>query len=92
MPCRKSWWEKVIGELQSDGYGTHYGDSHEMVFKTWQAGGRLMFHKGTWHAHKHRSFPRTHSYGGALADASFAYALATWRDYYEQTVRPAWGI
>ena len=28
------WWDKVIGELQADGYGPHYQDSHEMQFKT----------------------------------------------------------
>ena len=87
-----AWWDRVIGRLESEGYGTHYQDSHEMVFKTWQAGGRLLVHKGTWHAHKHRKFPRTHGYGGALADASFAHCLAVWRDYYEQEIRPRWGI
>jgi len=89
---RRAWWNAVIVRLQSDGYGTHYQDSHEMVFKTWQAGGKLMVNKGAWHAHKHRKFPRTHGYGGALADASFAYALQVWRDYYDTVVRPAWGV
>jgi glycosyltransferase involved in cell wall biosynthesis len=87
-----AWWDRVIVALQSEGYGTHYQDSHEMVFKTWQAGGHLMVNKAAWHAHKHRKFPRTHSYGGHLADASFAYSLSVWRDYYERIVRPAWGI
>ena len=89
---RRSWWDKVIGELQSEGYGTHYQDSTEMVFKTWKAGGKLMLNKNTWHAHKHRKFPRTHGYGGALADASFKYALDTWEDYYEKVIRPKWKI
>jgi hypothetical protein len=34
-----------------------------MVFKTWKAGGKLMLNKNTWHAHKHRSFARTHNNG-----------------------------
>jgi len=85
---RRKWWDDVIGELQSEGYGTHYQDSHEMVFKTWQAGGRLMVNKNTWHAHKHRKFPRTHSYGGHLADACFKYSLDTWGEYYDKEVRP----
>jgi GT2 family glycosyltransferase len=89
---RRSWWDEVIGELQSEGYGTHYQDSHEMVFKTWQAGGHLMVNKNTWHAHRHRKFPRTHSYGGAVADACFKYSLDTWKDYYEKEVVPQWGI
>ena len=88
---KRSWWDKVIGELQTEGYGTHYQDSVEMVFKTWQAGGKLMVNKNTWHAHKHRRFRRTHNYGGAQADASFAYSLKVWGDYYRD-IKAKWGI
>lgn len=87
---KKSWWEKVIGELQSEGYGTHYGDSHEMVFKTWQAGGALMVNKNTWHAHKHRSFPRTHNYGSAEAIPGWKYSYELWKDYYEKEIKSRW--
>lgn len=89
---RRSWWDKVIVELQSEGYGTHYQDSHEMVFKTWKKGGKLMVNKKTWHAHKHRDFPRTHNYGGAEAQACFDYSLKVWGDYYENEIRPKWGV
>lgn len=89
---KKSWWNKIIGELQSEGYGTHYQDSIEMVFKTWQAGGKLMVNKNTWHAHKHRTFPRTHSYGGDLAEAGFAYSLGLWKDYYDNVIRKKWNV
>ena len=84
------WWNDVIGELQSEGYGTHYQDSHEMVFKTWKAGGKLMVNKNTWHAHKHRDFPRTHGYGGQAARDGFAYSLNTWREYFEKEIVPKW--
>jgi len=86
------WWNDVIGELQSEGYGTHYGDSHEMVFKTWKAGGKLMVNKNTWHAHKHRSFPRTHGYGGQVARDGWKYSLDLWGDYYQNEIRPKWKI
>ncbi len=89
---KRSWWDKVIKELQSEGYGTHYQDSMEMVFKTWQAGGKLMVNKNTWHAHKHRTFPRTHDYGGAEKDAGYAYSLNLWKDYYDNVIRKKWGI
>ena len=89
---KKSWWEEVIGELQSEGYDTHYQDSHEMVFKTWKKGGKLMVNKNTWHAHKHRKFPRSHGYGGQKARDGFAYALKIWRDYYEKEIVPKWKI
>jgi glycosyltransferase involved in cell wall biosynthesis len=88
----KSWWEKVIIELQSEGYGTHYQDSHEMQFKTWQAGGKLMVDKNTWYAHKHRKFPRTHGYGGQAARDGFIYALKVWGDYYKKEIQPKWGV
>jgi GT2 family glycosyltransferase len=94
MPHR--WWNQVIGELQTEGYGPHYQDSHEMVFKTWQAGGKLMLNKNTWYAHKHRSFSRTHQEGTkenpSNREAGWMYSLNTWRDYYEKEVRPKWQI
>lgn len=92
----RSWWDKVIGELQTEGYGPHYQDSHEMQFRTYQAGGKLMLNKNTWFAHKHRSFSRTHNDGTkenpANKEAGWAYSLATWRDYYEAEIRPRWGV
>lgn len=89
---KRSWWDKAIGELQLEGYDTHYQDSHEMVFKTWKLGGKLMLNKNTWHAHKHRTFPRTHGYGGEKADACFAYAIKVWGDYYNNEIKPKWGV
>jgi|SRR3990167_2191772 len=89
---KRSWWDKVIGELQTEGYDTHYQDSHEMVFKTWKAGGKLIVNKNTWHAHKHREFPRSHGYGGEKADKCFAYALSVWRNYYEKEIQPRWKV
>ena len=90
------WWDEVIGELQTEGYGPHYQDSHEMVFKTWKAGGKLMVNKNTWHAHKHRTFPRTHNNGTienpANSEAGWKYSLDTWGEYYEKEIRPRWGI
>ena len=89
---KKSWWEKVIVELQSEGYGTLYGDSHEMVFKTWKAGGRLMVNKNTWHAHKHRDFPRTHNTGTKESAPGWLYSLNLWKDYYEKEIVPRWNL
>jgi glycosyltransferase involved in cell wall biosynthesis len=92
----KKWWETVIGELQTEGYGPLTQDSHEMVFKTWKANGHLILNKNTWFAHKHRSFKRTHNNGTkenpANTDKSGAYCLEIWRDYYEKEIRPKWGI
>jgi glycosyltransferase involved in cell wall biosynthesis len=89
---KRSWWNKVIKELQSEGYGTHYQDSVEMLFKTWQAGGKLMVNKNTWFAHKHRKFSRTHNYPHAKAQKSFDYALKIWQEFYFKNVRPKWRL
>lgn len=82
------WWDDVIGELQTEGYGPLIQDSHEMVFKTWKAGGKLMVNKNTWHAHKHRDFPRTHNNGTkenpANQEAGYAYALKVWEPYFNE--------
>lgn len=88
----KSWWEKVIGELQEEGYQKLYQDSVEMTFKTWQAGGKLMLNKKTWYAHKHRSFKRTHNINGVDSQKSFDYALKVWTPYYQKVIRPRFGI
>jgi glycosyltransferase involved in cell wall biosynthesis len=92
----KSWWDKVIVELQTEGYGQMYQDSHEMIFKTWKAGGKMMLNKNTWYAHKHRSFVQGRHEGTAenpsLRGESGLYALKVWKDYYETEVRPKWGI
>ena len=86
----RKWWDDVIGELQTEGYGTHLQDSHEMVFKTWQAGGKLMVNKNTWFAHKHVSFPRTHNYSNTMAKPCLKYSYETWKDYYREEVKPRW--
>lgn len=92
----RKWWNDVILELQTDGYGPLIQDSHEMVFKTWKAGGRLMVNKNTYFAHRHRDFGRTHNHGTkdnpANEDAGYKYALEVWGDYYEKEIRPKWRI
>ena len=89
---KKKWWEEVIGELQTEGYGPLIQDSHEMVFKTWKAGGKLMVNKNTWHAHKHRDFKRTHNNGTqenpANCEAGYKYALDVWEEYFQKEIVP----
>ena len=86
----RKWWDEVIVELDTEHYGIMYQDSHEMVFKTWKAGGKLMVNKNTWFAHKHVSFPRTHRHGGQSQDPHIKYCLETWKDYYLTEILPKW--
>lgn len=87
----KKWWEEVIVELDTKHYGQMYQDSHEMQFKTWKAGGKLMVNKNTWFAHKHVSFPRTHQHSRSKWEPGVKYAYETWKDYYEE-VRKKWAV
>lgn len=89
---RKSWWEKVIKELDTKNYGTMYQDSHEMVFKTWQKGGKLVVNKNTWFAHKHVSFPRTHHYSRKDWESGVMYAYKKWKDYYNKEIKKKWKL
>ena len=90
------WWDDVIKELQTEGYGQMYQDSHEMIFKTWKAGGRMIVNKNTWFAHKHRSFVQGRHEGtkqnSSLRGESGLYALKVWKDYYENDIRKRWHI
>jgi len=90
----RAWWEKVIIELDTEHYGPLIQDSHEMIFKTWKAGGKFMLNKNTWFAHKHRSFPRTHNNGSpenpAEYEKGYAYGLEQWEDFYNKEVVPKW--
>jgi len=92
----KEWWEKVIVELQTEGYGQMYQDSHEMIFKTWKAGGKMVLNKNTWFAHKHRDFVQGRHEGTpenpSIRDESGLYALKVWGEYYENEVKPKWKI
>ena len=86
----RAWWDTAVSDLQSEGYGTHYQDSHEMVFKTWKLGGKLMINKHTWYAHKHRTFRRTHQLSLDVARPGFDYSLNLWGDYYRNEICPKW--
>lgn len=92
----KAWWEKAIKELQTEGYGQMYQDSHEMIFKTWKAGGKMMLNKNTWFAHKHRSFVHGRHEGTkenpSIRGESGLYSLKIWRDYYEKEIKPKWKL
>lgn len=92
----KEWFMNVIYPLNTERYGQMYQDSHEMIFKTWKAGGKMVLNKNTWFAHKHRSFLKGRHEGTkenpSIRDESGKNCLKDWRDYYEKEIRPKWNI
>ena len=86
---KRSWWDAVIRELQTEGYGPLYQDSIEMSFKTWKAGGKLMRNNKMFYAHKDRSFSRTHNINREESQKSFDYARNTWKDYFME-IKKEW--
>lgn len=85
----RKWWEKVIKKLDTR-YGDMYQDSHEMQFKTWMAGGKLVVNKNTWFAHKHVSFPRTHNHPRRDYIKGMQNCYNDFKDFYEKEVVPKW--
>jgi len=85
---RRDWWDK-IGILQEEGYGPFCQEMAEILFKTWKNGGKLLLNKLTWYSHKHRSFKRLHKLQNKNAQGN-AYAMDTWKDYYDKEIMPRW--
>jgi len=92
----RKWWDEAIEELQVEGHGQHFQDFHEIVFKTWKAGGKLMVNKNTWFAHEHVNFSATPKVelpeNSNKPDECHAYALSVWGDYYLNEIKPKWQI
>jgi len=93
----RKWFMDVIYPLDTKTFGQMYQDSHEMIFKTWKAGGKLMVSKKTWFAHKHRSFTKGRHEGtkenSSLRGNNFEAgrrALNIWKDYYLDEIVPKW--
>lgn len=88
----RKWWDEVIGELDTELFGPHFQDSHEMSFKTWKAGGKLIVNTNTWFAHKHFSFSRTHQEGTkenpGNPEQSYAQMIKIWGPYYKEIIVP----
>jgi hypothetical protein len=61
-----------------------------MLFKTWEAGGKLIINKNAWYAHKHREFNRTHQYATERAIPEWLYSLNKWYPAYINIMK-TWG-
>lgn len=50
----KEHFERRVGGLTEEGYGTFIGEPQEVGLKTWLGGGKVMRNKRTWYAHLHK--------------------------------------
>lgn len=53
----KEHFQKRIGNLQEEGYGTFIGEPQEIGLKTWLCGGKVMVNKNTYYAHLWKGKP-----------------------------------
>lgn len=47
-------WDRVIGRMDSEKYGTFTMEAQELMNKVWLSGGRCVVNKKTWYAHYHK--------------------------------------
>lgn len=87
----RSWWD-TIGEMDTVNYGQFIQEPVELSFKTWQHGGKLMLNKNTWYSHKDRIFGRTHKVDEQETEKGYQYALETYGQYYNDVIKPRFGI
>ena len=51
---KKSYWDKLIGPLDSEKYGDFTQEAQEISCKAWFSGGRVMVNKNVYYAHWHK--------------------------------------
>ena len=55
-------------------------------------GGRVVFNKNTWYAHRHNKFPRTHNITHGSQKENLQIFFDAWKDYYYKEIKPKWKI
>lgn len=58
----KKHWDRRIGKLSDEGYGSFIGEAQEVGLKTWLGGGKVMTNKKTWYAHLWKGQPYRDAY------------------------------
>lgn len=47
-------WDKTVGPLDDESYGSFTQEAQEVSMKTWFSGGRVVVNKKTWYSHWHK--------------------------------------
>ena len=50
----RKWWDRMIGPMEVENYGTFVQEFQEVGLKTWLGGGEVKVNKRTWYAHLHK--------------------------------------
>jgi glycosyltransferase involved in cell wall biosynthesis len=50
----RTHFDRQIGRMNEEGYGTFIGEALELGLKTWLGGGKVMVNKKTWYAHLYK--------------------------------------
>ena len=50
----RAWWERMLGPMEVQNYGTFVQEFQEIGLKTWLGGGEVKVNKRTWYAHLHK--------------------------------------
>lgn len=85
----KEHFQKRIGEMSNEGYGTFIAEPQEIGLKTWLGGGRCMVNKKVWYAHLWKGVPYREKFkalygkqysriGITEAKAGSAYCIDYW--------------
>jgi glycosyltransferase involved in cell wall biosynthesis len=62
----KKEFQKRIGKLDEQGYGTFIGEAQEIGLKYWLGGGKCMINKKTWYSHLWKGTPYREAYKAAF--------------------------
>lgn len=50
----RNHWDKTVGPLDDESYGSFTQEAQEVSMKTWFSGGRVVVNKKTWYSHWHK--------------------------------------
>ncbi|NOT28823.1 MAG: glycosyltransferase family 2 protein [Planctomycetes bacterium] len=50
----RAWWQRMLGPMEVQNYGTFVQEFQEIGLKTWLGGGEVKVNKRTWYAHLHK--------------------------------------
>lgn len=73
-------FDRRIGRLQEEGYGTFIGEPQEVGLKVWLGGGKQVRNKKTWYAHLHKGkkWGRGYSVSKSGLQEGNAYSVDYW--------------